>query len=92
MQVFAIIRVIKSRRMRWAGDVARMGDSRGAYRILVGRPDGKRTLGRSRLRWEHNIKMYLQQVERGGVEYIARVQDRDGWRALVKAVMNLWAP
>jgi hypothetical protein len=57
-----IIRVIKSRRMRWAGHVARMGDGRGAYRILVGRPEGRRPLGRSRLRWEDNIKTDLQEV------------------------------
>jgi hypothetical protein len=60
-----IIRVIKSRRIRWAGHVARMGEKRGAYRILVGRPEGRRPLGRPRRRWEDNIKMDLQEVEWG---------------------------
>jgi hypothetical protein len=60
-----IIRVIKLRRMRWAGYVARMGEGRGAYRILVGRPEGSRPLGRPRRRWEDNITMYLQEVEWG---------------------------
>jgi hypothetical protein len=60
-----IIRVIKSRRMRWAGHVARMGEGRGAYRILVGRPEGRRPLGRHRCRWEDNIKMDLQEVRWG---------------------------
>jgi hypothetical protein len=62
-----IVRVIKSRRMRWAGRVARMGDMSGAYRVLVGRPDGKRALGRRRSRWEDDIKMYLQEVGWGHV-------------------------
>ena len=61
-----IVRVVKSRRMRWAGHVARMGEGRGAHRILVGKPEGKRPLGRARHRWEDNIKMYLREFE--GVE------------------------
>jgi hypothetical protein len=84
-----IIRVIKSRRMRWSGHVAHMAEGRGAYRILVGRPEGRRPLGRPRRRWEDNIKMDLQEVEWDGVVWIDMAQDRDSWRALVNAVMNL---
>src|SRR5215470_4129506 len=87
-----IIRVIKSRRMRWAGHVARMGEGRGAYRILVGRPEGRQPLGRPRCRWEDNIKMDLQEVGWGGMDWIELAQDRDRWRALVNAVMNLRVP
>jgi hypothetical protein len=86
-----IIRVIKSRRMRWAGRVARMGEKKVAYRILVGRPEGRRPLGRPRRRWEDNIKMYLQKVGRG-MDWIELAQDTDRWRALVNAVMNLRLP
>jgi hypothetical protein len=84
-----IIWVIKSRRMRWAGHVARMGEGRGAYRIFVGRPEGRRPLGRPRRRWEDNIKMDLQEVGWGGMDWIDMAQDTDRWRALVSAVMNL---
>jgi hypothetical protein len=77
-----IIRVIKSRRMRWAGNVACMGEKRGAYRILVGRPKGRRPLGRPRRRWEDNIKIDLQEVG-WGMDWIELAQDRDRWRALV---------
>jgi len=87
-----IVRVIKSRRMRWAGHVARMGESRGLYRVLVGKPEGKRSLGRPRLRWEDNIKMDLQEVECGGMDWIEVAQVRDRWRALVIAVMNFRVP
>jgi hypothetical protein len=87
-----IIRVIKSRRMRWAGHVARMGEGRGAYRILVGRPEGRRPLGRARRRWEDNIKMDLQEVGWGGMDWIDMAQDRDRWRAVVSAVMNRRGP
>ena len=78
-----IVRVVKSRRMRWAGHVARMGEGRVVYRVLVGKPEGKRTLGRPRRRLEDNIKMDLQ--ENGGScgEWMELVQDRDRWRALV---------
>jgi hypothetical protein len=69
-----------------------MGEGRGAYRILVGRPEGKRPLGRPRRRWENNIKMYLQEVGWEGVDWIDMAQDRDRWRALVNAVMNLRVP
>jgi hypothetical protein len=87
-----IIRVIKSRRMRWAGHVARMGEGRGTYRSLVERSEGRRPLGRPRRRWEDNIKMDLQEMEWGGMDWIDMVQDRDRWRAVVNAVMNLRVP
>ena len=83
-----IVRVIKSRRMRWAGHVARMCEEKGAYRVLVGKPDGKRPLGRPRRRWVGNIRMDLQEVGCGYVDWIGLAQDRDRWRALVSAVMN----
>jgi hypothetical protein len=86
-----IIWVIKSRRMRWAGYVARIGEKRGAYRVLVERPEGRRPLGRPRLRWEDNIKMDLQEVG-WGTNWIELAQDRDRWRVLVNEVMNLRVP
>jgi hypothetical protein len=73
------------------GHVARMGEKRGAYRILVGRPEGRRPLGRPRRRWEDNIKIYLQDVG-WGMDWIDLAQDRDRWRPLVNAVMNLRVP
>ena len=87
-----IVRVIKSRRMRCAGHVACMGEERGTYRILVGKPEGKRPLGRPRHRWVDNIRMDLQEVGCGHVDWIGLAQDRDGWRKLVNAVMNLRVP
>jgi len=75
--------------MRWAGDVARMGEKRGVYRVLVGKPEGKRPLGRPRSRWEDNIKKGLQKMGFGVMDWIELAQDRDRWRALVNAVMNL---
>jgi hypothetical protein len=87
-----IIRVRKSRRMRWAGHVACVGKGRCAYRILVGRPEGRRPLGRPRHRWEDNTKMDLQEVGWESVDWIDMAQDRDRWRALVNAVMNLRVP
>jgi len=86
------VRVIKSRRMRWAGHVARMGARRGVFKVLVGKPEGKRPLGRPRRRWEDNIKMDLQEVGCEGWDWIELAQDRDKWRALVNAVMNLRVP
>jgi len=86
------VRVIKSRRMRWAGHVARMGWGRGVFRVLVGKSEGKRPLGRPRRRWEDNIKMDLQGVGCRGVDWIELAQDGDRWRALVNAVMNLRVP
>jgi len=87
-----IVRVIKSRRMRWAGHVARMGERRGVYRVWVGKPEGKRPLGRPRLGWEDNIKMDLQEVGCGCMDWIELAQYRDRWRALVNAAMNLRVP
>ncbi|KAJ4429564.1 hypothetical protein ANN_21733 [Periplaneta americana] len=87
-----IIRNIKSRRLRWAGHVARMGESRNAYRVLVGRPEGKRPLGRPRRRWEDNIKMDLREVGYDDRDWINLAQDRDRWRAYVRAAMNLRVP
>jgi len=78
--------------MRWAGLVARMGERRDVYRILVGKLQGKRPLGRSRRRWENNIKMDLQEIGCEGMDWIELAQDRDGWRALVNAVMNRLVP
>jgi len=86
-----IVRVTKSRRIRWAGHVARMGEERGAYRVLVGKPEGKRPLGRLRRRWV-DIRMDLQEVGCGYVDWIGLAQDRDRWRTLVSAVMNLRVP
>jgi hypothetical protein len=88
----SIIRVIKSRRMRWAGHVARMGEKRNAYRIWEGNPEGKRPLGRPRHRWVDNIKMDLREVEWDGMDWSDLAQDRDHWRALVNTVMNLRVP
>ena len=85
------MRVVKSRRMRWAGHVARMGEERGAHRVLVGKPWGKRPLGRPRRRWEDNIKMDLQEVGGGG-DWMELAQDRDRWRAFVNMVMNYQVP
>ena len=82
-----IVRVVKSRRMRWVGHVARMEEGRGVHRVLAGKPEGKRPLGRPRLRWEDNIKMDLQEVGGGG-DWMELAQDRDRWRALVNKVLN----
>jgi hypothetical protein len=84
--------MIKSRRVRWAGRVARVGEKRNAYRILVGKPEGKRPLGRPRRRWEDNIRMDLRDIGWGGMDWIDLAQDRDQWRALVNTVMNLRVP
>ncbi|KAJ4452129.1 hypothetical protein ANN_03647 [Periplaneta americana] len=87
-----IIRNLKSRRLRWAGHVARMGEFRNAYRVLVGRLKGKRPLGRPRRRWEDNIKMDLREVGYDDRDWINLAQDRDRWRAYVRAAMNLRVP
>jgi len=86
-----IVRVVKSKRMRWVGRVARMGERRGVHRVLVGKPEGKRPLGRPRRKWEDNIKLDLREVGRGG-DWMELVQDRDRWRALVNTVMNFRVP
>ena len=86
------VRVIKSRRMRWVEHVARMGERRGIYRVLVGKPEGERQLGRSRRRWEDNINMDIHEVECGGIDWIDLAQDWDRWRALANAAMNLRVP
>jgi len=91
--VRCIVRVIKSEKMKWEGHVALMGDRRGIYRVFVGKPEGKKPLRRPRLRWEeNNIKMGLQEVGCGGLDWIKLAQDRGRWRAFVNAVMNLRVP
>ena len=87
-----IVPVVKSRRMKWAGHVARMGEGREVHRVLVGKPEGKRPLGRPRRKWEDNIKMDLQEVGGGFEDWMELAQDRDRWRALVSTVMNLRVP
>jgi hypothetical protein len=87
-----IVRVIKSRRIRWAGHVARMGEGRGVYRVLVGRPEGKRPLRSPRRRWEDNIKMDLREIGIDGVNWIQRAQDRVQRWDFVNTVLNLRAP
>jgi len=87
-----IVRVIKSRRMRWAGHVAHMGEERGLYRVLVGKPEGRRPLGRPRLRWVENIRMDFQEVGCGYMDWTGLAQDRDRWWTLVSAVMNIQVP
>jgi hypothetical protein len=87
-----LFRIIKSRKMRWAGHVARMGEKRNAYRVLVGKPKGKRPLGRPRRRWVDNIRLDLGEVGWGSVDWIGVAQDRNRWRALVNSVLNLRVP
>ena len=86
------VRVIKWRRMRWAGHVACMAEESGVYRFLLGKPEGKRPLGRPNRRWVYNMKMDMQEVGCGYMDWIGRAQDRDRWRTLVSAVMNLRVP
>ena len=87
-----VVRVIKSRRMRWSGHVACMGERRGVNRVLVGKSEGKRPLGRPRCRWEDNIKMNIQEVGCGGMDWIELAQDRDRRWAFLTAVMKLPVP
>jgi len=87
-----IVRVIKLRRMRWAGHVARVGESRIVYRVLVGKSEEKRPLESPKRKWEDNIKMDLQEVGFEGMDWIDVAQDRDRWRALLNALMNLRVP
>ena len=84
--------VVKSRRIRWAGHVAHMGEDRGVHRVLVAKPKGKSPLGRPRCRWEDNIKMDLQEVGGGRGDWTELAQDRDRWRALVGKVKDFWVP
>jgi hypothetical protein len=88
----SIIRIIKSRRMRWAGHVARRGEKKNAYRLLVGKPEGKRPLGSPRRRWVDNIRMDLEEVGWGDVDWIGLAKDRNRWRTLVNSVSNLRVP
>jgi hypothetical protein len=87
-----IVRVIKPRRLRWAGSVACMGEGRGVYRVLVGRPEGKRPRGRPRRRWQDNIKMDLRKIGIDGANWIRLAQDRVQWQDFVNTVMNLRVP
>jgi hypothetical protein len=87
-----IVPVVKSRRMRWAGHVARMGEDRGVHRVLMGKHEGKRPLGRPTRRCEDNIKMDLQEVEGGRGDWMELAQDRDRWRPLVGTVRNFRIP
>jgi hypothetical protein len=87
-----IVRIIKSRRVRWAGHVAHMGEGRGVYRVFVGRPEGKRPLGRYMPRWEYNITLDLRKIVIDGANWIQLTQDRVQWRALVNTVMDLRFP
>ena len=87
-----IILWMVSRRLRWAGHVARMEEGRGVHKVLVGKPEGKRPLGRPRRRWENNIKMDVQEVGRGCGDWMELAQDRDRWQTLVSRVMNFGVP
>jgi hypothetical protein len=88
----SIVRMIKARRMRWVGHVARMREKRNAYMLLVGKPEGRRPLGRPRRRWVDNIRIDFVEVGWASVDWIGLAQDRDRWRALVNSVLNLWVP
>jgi hypothetical protein len=88
----SIIRIIKWKSMRWAGHVARTGEKRNVYRLLVGKPEGKRPLGKARRRWIDNTKMDLLEIGLNVVDSIGLAQDRYRWRALVNSVMNLRVP
>ena len=87
-----IVRVIKSRRLRWAGHVARMEEGRDTFKMLTGKPTGKRPLGRPRRRWEDNIRMNLEEIGINAGNWVGSAKDRDYWRALVNAALNLRVP
>ena len=87
-----IVRVIKSRRLRWAGHVARMEEGRSAFKVLTGKPTGKRPLGRPRRRWEDNIRMDLEEIGINVGNWVDSAQDINYWRALVNAALNLRVP
>jgi len=87
-----IVHLIKSRRMRWAGHVVRIGEERGVYRVLVGKPEGRRPQERPRHRWVNIIRMDLQDMGCGYMDWVGLAQDRDSWRTLVSAVINLRVP
>jgi transcription termination factor 2 len=87
-----IVRVIKSRRMRWAGHVARMGEGRGVYRVLGGSPEGKSLLGRPRRRWKDNIKLDIREIGFDGANWIRLAQDGFQWRTFVNTMMSLLVP
>ena len=87
-----LVRVIKSRKLRWAGHVCRMEEGRSAFKILTGKPTGKRPLGRLRRRWEDNIRMDLQEIGMNAGNLVDSAQDRNYWRALVNAALNLRVP
>jgi hypothetical protein len=84
--------MIKSRSMRWTGHVARIGEKLNAYRILVGKPEGNKPIGRPRRRWVDSVELDLSEIELDGTDWIDVAQDRDQWRALVNMVMNLRVP
>ena len=84
-----IVRVIKSRKLRWAGHVARMEEGRSGFKILTGKPTGKKSLGRPQRRWEDNIRMYLEETGINVRNWVDSVQDRNYWRALVNAALNV---
>ena len=87
-----IVRVIKSRRLRWAGHVAKMEEGRSAFKILIGKPTGKKPLGKPRRRWEDNIKIDLKEIGINKRNWVDSVQDKVYWRALVSAAFNLQVP
>jgi hypothetical protein len=91
-KTYNIVWVVKSKRMRWAGHVARMGEGRDVHRVLVGKPEGKKPFGRPRRRWEDNIKMDLQEVGGSCGDWMELAQDRERWRALVSMLRNLRVP
>jgi hypothetical protein len=87
-----LLRVIELRKMKWAGNVARMEAMRNALNVLVEKPERKRPLGKLRHTWEDNIKMDLREIGREGVDCTHLTQDRDQWRAVVNTIMNIWVP